>query len=362
MPTLYATITNHGFGHATRMASVLAVLQKQAPELKIIVAGTTPQWLLSEYLPQPFVYHYRSFDVGVVQSDSFMMDKAQTLQKWQAIKEQQSEIISAEAQFLAQHRVDLVLADIPHLAVAIAHRAGVPCWMMSNFGWDYIYRHWGQEFVAVADWLSDSYAQCDRLFRLPFCEAMSSFPVIEDVGLTGVPCNFSPADLYRKLHLSPQKFTVLLTFGGLSLHQIPYSNLKYFPDWQFITFDQNAPRLSNLTVVDRQYKIRPLDVMQICDRIVTKPGYGTLSEIYRSHKPVICLRRHDFAEADLLIAGVEEYMHHLIIDQEDFYHSDWHFLTADLHPPTINHTLACDGEYAISGAVLNYLNCDGTAT
>jgi hypothetical protein len=354
MPKLYATVTNHGFGHATRMASVLAVLQSQAPELEIIVASTTPQWLLAEYLPLPFSYRSRSFDVGVVQSDSLAMDKEQTLQKWQEIRSQQSDIIAEEAQFLLQQKVDLVLADIPHLAVAIAHQAGIPCWMMSNFGWDFIYRDWGGKFHAVADWLSDSYAQCDRLFRLPFCEAMSSFPVIQDVGLTGVPCNFSPADLYSKLQLSADRFTVLLTFGGLSLQEIPYNNILQFPDWQFITFDQNAPNLPNLKIIDRRWQIRPLDIMQICDRIVTKPGYGTLAETYRTGRPVICLRRNDFAEADVLLAGVEQYMQHLVIEPDDFLHGDWQFLHEPLRSPSSNHRLSCDGEYTIAGAILTY--------
>ena len=354
MPTLYATITNHGFGHATRIASVLAVLQSQAPELNIIVASTTPQWLLAEYLTQPFSYRPRSFDVGVVQSDSLAMDKEQTWQRWQEIHSQQTEIIAEEAEFLAQQKVDLVLADIPHLAIGIAHRAGVPCWMMSNFGWDFIYRPWGKKFSEVADWLSESYAQCDRLFRLPFCEAMASFPVIQDVGLTGVNCHFTPEDLHSKLGLSANRFTILLTFGGLSLQEIPYNNVLRFPDWQFITFDQNAPNLPNLKVIDRRWQIRPLDVMQICDRIVTKPGYGTLAEIYRTGKPVICLRRNDFAEADLLIAGVEQYMHHLVIEPADFLHGDWHFLAETLRSPTSNQKLPCDGEYTIAHAVLEY--------
>jgi len=354
MPTLYATVTNHGFGHATRMASVLAVLQTQAPDLKIIVASTAPQWLLAEYLPQPFYHRQRSFDVGVVQSDSLAMDKERTLQKWQEIRLRQSEIIAEEAEFLLQQKVDLVLADIPHLAVAIAHGAGVPCWMMSNFGWDFIYRPWGGEFSVLADWLSENYAQCDHLFRLPFCEPMASFPVIQEVGLTGVPCNFSPEDLYSKLQLSPDRFTVLLTFGGLSLQEIPYRNVLQFPDWQFITFDQNAPPLPNLKIIDRRWQIRPVDIMQICDRIVTKPGYGTLSEIYRNQKPVICLRRNDFAEADLLIAGVEQYMHHLVIEPTEFLHGDWHFLTETLRSPTSKQTLSCDGEYVIARAVLEY--------
>jgi len=49
--------------------------------------------------------------------------------------------------------VGLILADIPPLAAVIAKSAGIPCWMSSNFGWDFIYRAWGGEFIEFADWI-----------------------------------------------------------------------------------------------------------------------------------------------------------------------------------------------------------------
>lgn len=354
MPTLYCAVTAHGFGHATRIASVLAVLQAQAPEIKLIIATNAPQWLLAQHVKE-FVYHQRSFDVGVVQADALQMDKYATLKKWQNLQQQAPSLISQEAQFLQAEKVDLVLADIPHLAVDIAHTAGVPCWMMSNFGWDFIYRNWGAPFIELADWLSSSYHKCDRLFRLPFYEAMSSFPVIEDVGLTGTKPHFDPVTLYTKLGLDPHKRTVLLTFGGLSLQAIPYGNVARFPDTQFITFDQDAPDLPNLKKVDRHTQIRPVDVMQVCDLVITKPGYGTLSEIYRSHKPVVCLTRTDFAESDLLITGVRDYMHHIIIDPPEFYETSWEFLNWSIQPPATDLKLAEDGEVKIAEGILDYL-------
>ncbi len=84
-----------------------------------------------------------SFDVGVLQSDSLTMDKAATLKEMQAIQAQQANLIEQEAAFLRAQQVDLVLADIPPLMGCIAKAAGVPCWLMGNFGWDFIYRPWG---------------------------------------------------------------------------------------------------------------------------------------------------------------------------------------------------------------------------
>ncbi len=152
-PILYIAITSHGFGHAARVCSVAAMIKKLCPEILLIVATTVPRWLPESYIQADFIYRPKTFDVGVVQSDSLKMDKAATLEKMQQIRAMAKSIIASEANFLKTNRVGLVLADIPALAAPIAKAAGLECWMMSNFGWDFIYRAWGGEFIKIADWL-----------------------------------------------------------------------------------------------------------------------------------------------------------------------------------------------------------------
>ncbi len=36
--------------------------------------------------------------------------------------------------------------------------------MMGNFGWDFIYRDLGEEFMELADWICGCFSQCDRCF------------------------------------------------------------------------------------------------------------------------------------------------------------------------------------------------------
>ncbi|MEM7772790.1 MAG: glycosyl transferase, partial [Cyanobacteria bacterium P01_A01_bin.37] len=356
-PTLYVAITNHGFGHATRTASVVAEIQKQCPAIKIIVATTAPQWLLESYISNPVAYRLRSFDIGVIQSDSVTMDKAATLEKLQQIRDNQASMIADEVAFMHQEKVSLVLADIPPLAAPIARAAGIPCWMMSNFGWDLIYREWGGNFVEMADWIDTCFRQCDRLFRLPFHEPMSSFPVIEDVGLTGGEPRFSNDALRETWNITaPLDKTVLLTFGGLGLTQIPYEGLQRFPDWQFITFDRNAPDLPNVLVIaDRQY--RPVDIMPLCSRIVSKPGYGTFSEACRLGTPIVSIERDGFAESTFLLDGIRHYAHHQILKPSQLFDGTWDFLHHPMCPPKqessrMAQNLATNGNEAIARAVI----------
>jgi hypothetical protein len=97
---VYFEITNHGFGHATYAASVVEALAK--------------------------IYSDRQ------------MDKAATLAHLQNLYNQQNQIVAQELELIKAKQVDLIFADIPSLAVAIAKSTRIPCWLYSNFGWEVI--------------------------------------------------------------------------------------------------------------------------------------------------------------------------------------------------------------------------------
>lgn len=353
-PALYIAITSHGFGHAVRTCSVAAAIQQMCPEILLILVTTAPRWLLESYIQGDFIHRPRAFDVGVIQSDSLTMDKDTTLEKLRQIKSQQRSIIAGEVNFIRQNRVGLILADIPPLAVAIAKAAGIPCWMISNFGWDFIYRDWGGEFSEIADWIGELFGQCDRLFRLPLHEPMSAFPVITDVGLTGGTPRYSLEELRSSFGLTAGvDKTVLLTFGGLGLQQIPYHSLQQFPDWQFITFDRQTPDLPNLIPVNNpQY--RPVDFMPVCGRVVSKPGYSTFAEALRLEVPIVSLTREDFAESPFLLEGIQNHADHQILTPAEFFQGAWEFLRDSPTPPRQSQVLDKQGNEAIASAVVSY--------
>jgi hypothetical protein len=353
-PVLYLAITSHGFGHAVRTSAVAAVIKQLCPEILLVMVTTTPRWLLESYIRDEFILRPLSFDVGVIQSDSLKMDKAATLEKLQHIRSQQSRIIASEVNFIRTNRVGLILADVPPMAALIAKAAGIPCWMASNFGWDLIYRDWGGEFIEIADWIVECYRMCDRLFRLPMCEPMKAFNNITDVGLIAGSPFYQETELRTIFQLDrPKEKTILLSFGGLGLQAIPYHNLERFPDWQFISFDQQAPDLPNLVkIIDRRY--RPIDFMPLCQRVVSKPGYSTFAEAMSLGIPIVSLIREDFAESPILLAGIEDYAHHQIVSAEEFFNGDWNFLLQSPQPPRQASPLPNDGTEIIARAVVEY--------
>jgi len=355
-PVLYLAITNHGFGHAVRMATVASQVQKLNPDILLVVVTTAPRWLLESYIEGDFIHRLRAFDVGVIQSDSLTMDLGATLERMKEYCQKEGEIVAREVDFIRLNKVGLILADIPAMASTIAQKAGIPCWMMSNFGWDFIYQAWGDDFQEVTQWLRSRYEKVERLFRLPLAEDMSSFPFLEDVGLTGGNPRYSCEVLRDKFELiKPKEKTVLLTFGGLGLEAIPYENLASFSDWQFITFAKNAPDLPNLLRIDG-HSLRPVDFMPVCGKVVSKPGYSTFAESLRLDVPVISITRDGFAEAQILLDGLRNYGYHRIVNYADFFEGNWDFLKQDAIAPLTNNKLDKNGTEFIAQEIVNFFS------
>lgn len=353
-PTVYFAVTSHGFGHAVRAASVAGAIKQLNPNIELVFVTTAPEWLLQSYVEDKFIYRPRIFDVGVIQQDSLTMDTAATLAKMEQIREQEAEIIKQEVDFIANHGVDLILADIPPLAGKIAEAAGIPCWAIGNFGWDFIYRPWGEAFTEIVTWIEDCYSKCDRLFRLPLAESMSAFNDVTDVGLTGGVPKYPVIELRDKFGITaPPEKTVLLTFGGLGLQAIPYETLQQFPDWQFITFDRNCPYFPNLLRISGQ-EYRPVDFMPLCGRVISKPGYSTFAEALRLDIPIVSLTREGFAESEILLQGIRDYSLHQIVSAEDFFAGNWSFLHQNLISSQKETKLPKNGSETIAQEVIDY--------
>ncbi len=355
-PALYLAISRHGYGHATRLASVAAEVQRLLPDVRLVFAGLAPHELLAAYVPGPFEQRHVVLDAGVSQPDSLIIDLEGTHRQARRIRQRQHEIVSREVAFVRHERIGLILADIPPLAAVIGEAAGVPCWMVSNFGWDYIYGGWGPAFEGIACWVQDCYALCDQLFRLPFHEPMAVFPSRSDVGLTGGQPRWPAERLASQLGIkTPRERTALVTLGGFGRHQLPYDAMQSRPDWTFLVFDPQAPAGPNI-IPRRDTVLRPVDLLPVCGRLIAKPGFSTFSEAIRLGVPIVTMPRPDFAEAEILVTGMAAVHPHQLVDLDSFLAGDWSFLDRAPDPPPPGAAVDKWGTEAIARAVVAALS------
>lgn len=306
---LVAYISGHGFGHATRSAAVLAALAARRPGTRITVVSTAPEWLFRLNLPVPFAYRPAALDVGLIQHDALRPELAATLAACQTLRAEREGLVAAEAAFLRQAEADLVLADIPWLAFPAARRAGVPAVGLSNFSWDWIYADYAgaaPEFTRVAEAIRADYAQAALFLRLPFHGPCDAFPAVRDLPLVARRAGRARETVRRILGLNGPRPVILLSFGGFDLGGIDLAGVGRLPGYLFLTTQPVADPPENL----RRIPLGGLPYQELvaqADAVITKPGYGIVSDCLANQVPVLYTSRGAFAEYPRLVEGLERF-------------------------------------------------------
>lgn len=298
-------ITSHGYGHAGRSLEVIAELEKHEP---VTVVSEVPE---AFFRPRFRGEHRRrAFDCGLIQKDSVRGDVPGTLRKIQSIMAQSGRLLREEASFLRQAR--LVIVDSPSLPLQAARAAGLPGVALTSFGWDYIYRPFAAQDSAwneVCDWFRQGYAEATLVLHYPFSAPLRGDA--ETVPLVARPgCN-RRAEIAAETGADPGKGWAVVWFHDLDLDPRALDDLPYelFTRMNWPQARRSAASFS--------------DIVASADVVITKPGFGILSDCIANHKPIVYVPRDDFAEAALLEQAIQNYTACSRIEPADLYAGHW---------------------------------------
>lgn len=311
---LAAYVTGHGFGHAVRLCEVLRAIRARAPGLAIALTGAIPEWLVRRDVPGPVELRALACDVGLVQRDALRVDEAETARRCAGFDATWDATLAREVAFLRASGARAVLADVPALPFAAAARAGLPALGLANFSWDWIYAHLAvrvPSLAASARRAAEAYGTASLLLELPFAGDLTAFPRRTPVGLVARRPRLDREEARRRLGLDGRP-AVLVSFGGVGLPGLGPQTLRplsgayrfLFPD------DLGADRLAALRVA---YE----DVIHAADAVVTKPGYGIVSDAIAAGTRLVYTDRGDFPEYDVLVAEMPRYLAALHVSNAD---------------------------------------------
>lgn len=321
---LYVCISGHGFGHGSRVASVLSALHRQEPSWRIVLSTPLPaKFLALAFAEIPFEQRPLRWDVGVMQADALGADPDATLAALEAVEQHMPEQIEQELAWLQKQRDSvLVLADVPPAAARLASALEAPLVWMGNFGWDAIYRPMSGAFTAWADRSLEHYRQGTAVIRCPFAMEMDWGLPSEDIGLTAGRPRLDPGRLRDRLGLtSALERTVLMGFGGLGL-QLDSKLFERWPEHHFLVSDPGLHcEAVNVTVIPED--LRPLELMPLCSRVITKPGYSTFCEAMAMGLGVHLVHRDGFAEAQVLEEALQRHAPHRLLSRGQLEQGDW---------------------------------------
>ena len=309
---LVAYVSGHGYGHATRVAEVLRAVRAKDAALPITVVTVAPEALFRRVVPGPLAFRALECDVGLAQKDALNIDEAETLVQWRAFHATNGDRVDTEWRWLRHAKARVVLGDIPPLAFEAAAEAGIPSVGLANFSWDWIYRHLSRRCAglgAAASWAAAAYGRCGLLLKLPFAGDLAAFPKTMEIPLVARTPRVPRAEARRRLGLGASP-VALLSFGGLGLKAFDPRVLAGILDIEFVTVGAPMAGPSNLRVFESatleafglgfEYLVGAADV------VVTKPGYGIVSDAIGAGTRIVYTERGDFPEYGVLVAGMEE--------------------------------------------------------
>lgn len=308
-------ISGHGFGHASRDIELIRTLCAQRPETRVIVRSSVPRWLFAPIESATVSIQALETDTGLAQIDSLTFDEDETATQAARFYADFDRRVAIEAEFLRGVGATLVVGDIPPLACAAAARAGLPSVALGNFTWDWIYSIYPAfDRIApnVIPAIRRAYASTTLALRLPLhggFEPMAG--VTRDIPFIARTSTRDPGDTRRQLGITGERPVVLASFGGYGV-DLPIEALRQSDRFTFIEPMREPP--SGL-----KYE----DLVAAADVVVSKPGYGIVSECVANGTALLYTSRGRFIEYDLFVAGMPEILRCRYLSQEDLLGGRW---------------------------------------
>ena len=299
-------VSDHGFGHATRMAALAEEFIRFG--IFVHIRSARPEFLWRGLDPNYSEIHAQATDVGVKHGTNLAADLEATRAALLDLMGQRLQIVEREVEFLRSEKIDLIIADVSWLAVEAGTYAGVPVFAVSNFDWVFIYERLfrpSAELRPVLNTIFGLYQRVDRAFRLPMSSpaSMGSFRKLEKTGLVAARRMSNP-DLIRDLGIDPGQPLLVCSFGGAGEMELDLKKLCAAFAGTVAT-SGNLKSAVNHICVPRETDFSSL--IGAADILLTKPGYGSFAESIQSGKHLIFSPRANYPEEDVLIRGIAGY-------------------------------------------------------
>ena len=319
-------------------------LRAERPDARLVVRTSAARWLFDTTAPPDIDLQPVEVDTGLVQIDSLRLDEGATARAAARFYADFDARAIAEAEILRAQQVDLVVGDVPPLAFAAAERAGLPSVAVSNFTWDWIYSVY-ETFPRTAPHaipaIRRAYATTTLALRLPMHGGFETMSTIRDVPLVARRSRRDPVDTRRALGVDSSRPLVLVSFGGYGV-TLPLDELRRSGDFTIVAPERELP-------ADVRYE----DLVAAADVVVSKPGYGIVSECIANQTALLYTSRGRFAEYDVFVAEMPKVLRCRFLPQDDLVSGRWRpaidELLAQPAPPA---RPAADGAAVVARAII----------
>ncbi len=311
-------MSGHGFGHAARVIEVINAILARRPETRIGVRTAAPRWLFDLTVKGKITFGTLETDTGVMQVDALTLDEADSIRRASSFHSDLVTRAASETRVLRELGAGIIVGDIPPLAFAVGGAAGIPSIGLGNFTWDWIYADYPRVRLApsLLPAIRTAYSKASMALRLPMSGGFETFSNVKDIPFPIVLASFGgyglpglETDALGKF----KKYTVVTTANlplGRTRKEMPTAERK----GSFISLNEEAMYDTG---------IRYEDLVGAAEVVVTKPGYGIISEAIANDTAILYTSRGHFPEYDVLVAEMPKYLRSAFIGLDDLFAGKW---------------------------------------
>ncbi|MCE2572451.1 hypothetical protein [Motilimonas eburnea] len=303
------SITHHGFGHGAISTSVIAALQQQDPTIKISILSTLPDNYFRARLSQDYTLIPIGSDFGMTMHSAISVDVPASEEKYLALLANWHDKQAQEQAVLTKLKPDLVVSNISPVTLAAAAELGVPSISLCPFNWSQILQSYSQHPVLAKELipLMDRAYQKAQLALKPTPHVPNPKQANEqEIGPIAQHGQPRKVDLWQALSLSSTTKIGLIALGGLTV-PIDLTRWPKHSGWLWLV-DQAIPDsrtdMCHYTTPNMAF----LDLVFSVDLVITKPGYGTYTELAAAGTKAITLMRPDWPETPYLNTYLAEHV------------------------------------------------------
>lgn len=327
-------VSGHGFGHISRSMEIILYLLRSFPDLEIDLVTVREEFLSTLSLGEEDSknterLHVRKkiVDVGMVQKDSLSIDIRATEENLEKFNLEKSYIQISEIESCLDFETDLILSDSASLPFMVADKIKIPSLFMGNFTWDFIYSGYAKEssvFEQTAQTLFEEYYHATFGLILPFACPAHSLAEQKQIGLVGRRPHLSKKAAQEHFGFSDDRIHLLFSFGAYGVETSQFHWEEFDSDRFTIVLSGTDFDLMQIPKKQRNgilklSNVHYPDLLTACDFVITKPGYGILSEAVYSKTPVLYTDRGNFPEIPYLHKSLKEEIRSAHISNEDLF-------------------------------------------
>ncbi|RUP47559.1 hypothetical protein BC936DRAFT_145589 [Jimgerdemannia flammicorona] len=362
-------VSGHGWGHATRACQVIFDILRLPAGHRVYVVSNASEFIFRGVTDRGAVYRHALIDAGVVQPLAYTVDREKTIENLTEFLRHREEKLAREMVWLRSVGADCVLCDSPFLPCAAASAVGIPAAIVSNFTFDEVYLGLCENDAldptinTIVHTIISDYKKADLLIRLPGAIRIPSFessPTLVPITPITAPNTLLPVfpvtttsliptttllprliidiPLVFRHSVTPRSAVLdglaiptaiytthkilLLTFGGQIIDNEEWGD-PLPPGWICIVC--GAPDYGELP--PRFYRASRdayvPDLVNACDVVLGKLGYGTCSECIGHARPFIYVPRPQFIEEYGLLELMRSQGSCVELTREKFEGGEW---------------------------------------